>query len=119
MPKAARQNTIEPTESPDPIFAALAEHQKRLRLFTDTASEHDLWWTTDARHPVARTSRAEECAAWRLAETAPTTIQGASAMLSYITDGPAVGLFYLGETPWHETAFRTVATALKKIARVT
>jgi hypothetical protein len=38
--------------------------------------------------------------------------------LSYIADAPAVGLFDLSETLWHETTFRTIAAALNKIARV-
>jgi hypothetical protein len=47
--------------------------------------------------------------------TEATTEAGASAMLTYITTGPITGLFELGETDWHETAFRTVVAALAKI----
>ena len=40
---------------------------------------------------------------------------GASAMLTYITTRPLTGLFELGETAWHETAFRTAVASLAKI----
>ena len=32
-----------------------------------------------------------------------------------VTGEPSVGLFYLGENPWNEIAFRTVAAALAKL----
>jgi hypothetical protein len=51
----------------------------------------------------------------RMAETKPTTAAGASAMLAYIATGPATGLFDLGETRWHETAFLTVVESLAEI----
>jgi hypothetical protein len=38
-----------------------------------------------------------------------------SGLLAYITTGPITGLFELGETDWHETAFRTVVASLAKI----
>lgn len=47
----------------------------------------------------------------------PTTAAGASAMLNVIATEPTTGLFELGETHWHETAFRTVTAALAKITR--
>jgi hypothetical protein len=38
-------------------------------------------------------------------------------MLAYITSAPAVGLFDLGESDWHEDAFRSVIAGLAKLAR--
>ena len=35
----------------------------------------------------------------------------------YVTTGPITGLFELGETDRHETAFRNVAASLAKITR--
>jgi hypothetical protein len=64
---------------------------------------------------VERAFEAAEEAAWRLAKTKPTTAAGAAAMLAYIATGPITGLFELGETRWHETAFRTVVASLAKI----
>jgi hypothetical protein len=52
-----------------------------------------------------------------MARTKPTTAAGASALLAYITTGPITGLFELGETHWHKTAFRTVTAALARITR--
>jgi hypothetical protein len=40
---------------------------------------------------------------------------GAAALLEYITTRPTTGLFELGETSWHETAFRTVVASLAEI----
>jgi hypothetical protein len=62
----------------------------------------------DLRRDHDRAASAEQRAAWKLARTKPTTAAGASAPLTYIATEPAVGLFDLGETEWHETAFRTV-----------
>ena len=67
------------------------------------------------RRDYDRANMAERRAAWKLARTKPTTAAGASAMLTYISTEPAVGLFDLGETDWHETAFRTVAASLAQI----
>jgi hypothetical protein len=58
---------------------------------------------------------AAENAAWKMARTNPTTAAGTSALLTYITTRPITGLFELGETDWHETAFRNVAASLAKI----
>ena len=59
---------------------------------------------------------AAESAAWQMARTEATTTEGAAEFLAYITVGSITGLFELGETGWHETAFRTVTTALAKIS---
>jgi hypothetical protein len=50
-----------------------------------------------------------------MAETKPTTTAGAATMLAYITTGAITGLFELGETDWHETAFRTAVASLAEI----
>jgi hypothetical protein len=52
-----------------------------------------------------------------MARTRASTAAGAAALLAYITTGPITGLSELGETHWHETAFRTVTEALAKITR--
>jgi hypothetical protein len=71
----------------------------------------------ELRRDHDRAASAEWSAAWKLAKAEATTVAGASAFLTYISTEPAVGLFELGETEWHETAFRTVAAALAKITR--
>jgi hypothetical protein len=50
-----------------------------------------------------------------MARTEPSTAAGAAALLAYITTGPITGLFELGETAWHETAFRTAVASLAQI----
>jgi hypothetical protein len=60
-------------------------------------------------------SDAAENAAWKMARTRPITAAGAAALLEYITTRPTTGLFELGETNWHETAFRTVVASLADI----
>jgi hypothetical protein len=52
-----------------------------------------------------------------MARTAPITAARAAELLEYITTGPITGLFELGETVWHETAFRTAVSALATIMR--
>ena len=52
-----------------------------------------------------------------MARTKLITAAGAAALLEYVTTGPITGLFELGETDRHETAFRNVAASLAKIAR--
>jgi hypothetical protein len=94
----------------DPIFAEIENH-KNLGLARSPAG----WRTT--QRDVDRASDAEEKAAWKLARITPTTAAGAAELLEYIAAGPITGLFELGETSWHETAFRTVTAALAKIAR--
>jgi hypothetical protein len=42
-------------------------------------------------------------------------MRGAAAMLAYIAVDGVTGLFELGETAWHEDAFRTVVAALAQI----
>jgi hypothetical protein len=50
-----------------------------------------------------------------MARTKPSTAAGAAALLEYITTRPTTGLFELGETHWHETAFRNVVASLAEI----
>jgi hypothetical protein len=121
MPKAAKKHTTtrerpRPTKRKiDPIFAALERHKALDRIFNDVCGARDEGRAK--RCDVDRASDAAERAAWKMARTRPTTVAGASALLTYIATGPITGLFELGETNWHETAFRTVATSLAKIAR--
>jgi hypothetical protein len=72
---------------------------------------------TALRRDHDRADSAVGRAALKMAQTEPTTAAGASALLSYIATDKGTGLFELGETDWHETAFRTVAAALAKITR--
>jgi hypothetical protein len=60
---------------------------------------------TEVNLDFDRASDAEEKAAWKIARTPPTTAAGAAELLEYIAVGPITGLFELGETSWHETAF--------------
>lgn len=95
----------------DPIFAALDNHKKLDRVFLD------LEGVGAKQRDVERAGETAERAAWRLARTRPTTAAGAAALLEYVTVGPITGLFELGETAWHETAFRNLAASLAEIAR--
>jgi hypothetical protein len=133
MPKAARNNSTprrsassrktspaQPTPRPivdDPIFAAIDNHRKLDRAWLDleAASERAGRGDDVRKYHVDRASDAAEKAAWKMAQTKPSTAAGASALLTYITTGPITGLFELGETHWHETAFRNVAASLAKI----
>jgi hypothetical protein len=121
MSTATRKTSTATTkrlEKIDPSIVALDLHKKadqvffaRSRVADDRPDDHE------AEQELDRASTAADHFAWELATTEPTTLAGASAVLSYIVDGPSVGLFDLGETAWHETAFRTVASALAKMAR--
>jgi hypothetical protein len=115
MAKATDKYSIR-TAEPDPIFAAIDNHRKLDRLWLNLAHLEDA--SSPGASPscaVERGSAIAEQAAWKLAKTKPTTAAGAAAMLAYITTGPITGLFELGETHWHETAFRTVVAALAEI----
>jgi hypothetical protein len=94
----------------DPIFAAIENHQKldKESLALEAASD---------KAGLGDAISAAENAAWKMAQTKPTTVAGAAALLAYITTGPITGLFELGETHWHETAFRGVVASLAKITR--
>jgi hypothetical protein len=97
----------------DPIFVAIDSHKEFDRAFFDQCRAEEAGLAKQSE--VDRASAAAEEAAWRMAETKPTTAAGASAMLTYITTGPVTGLFELGETAWHETAIRTAVASLAKI----
>jgi hypothetical protein len=104
------------TEKLDPIIAAIENHQKLDTTWLDmerAADEAGL--RTTKKRDLDRASAAAENAAWKMAKTEATTAAGCSAFLTYITTRPLTGLFELGETDWHETAFRTVAASLAKI----
>jgi hypothetical protein len=134
MPKAAKKNSTprrtaslrktSPAESAkrpivaDPIFAAIENHKKLDRAWHDLAAALDEAGARAVKQrDVDRASDAAENAAWKMARTKPSTAAGASALLEYITTGPVTGLFELGETHWHETAFRNVAASLAKITQ--
>jgi hypothetical protein len=53
---------------------------------------------------LARAKAMLSAADWILAETEPTTVAGAAAVLACITHANPVGLFDVGECTWHETA---------------
>jgi hypothetical protein len=102
----------------DPIFTAI-ENQRRLNeAWLHTAARADRTGNRVAKKAdIDRDADAAEMAAWEMARTEPQTATGAAAMLSYITTGPITGLFELGETEWHETAFRTAVASLDNITR--
>jgi hypothetical protein len=123
MPKATKMNST-PTASSartrtsaadDPAFAAIDRHQKLDGIWLDRCRGEEDGLAKECE--VDRAADAAERAAWRMARTKPTTAAGAAELLTYITTGPITGLFELGETHWHETAFRTCAEALARITR--
>jgi hypothetical protein len=101
---------LTPSADADPIFAAIENHQKldKESLVLEAASD---------KAGLGDAISAAENAAWKMAQTKPTTVAGAAALLAYIATNPTNELFELGETDWHETAFRTVTAALAKITR--
>jgi hypothetical protein len=125
MPKAKRINTT----PPDPIIVAIANHKKLERKWLDMAAALDGACETGRRsmaYAEARgfTRRDVELAtdiatdaAWAMAETEPTTVAGAAAMLKYLTRDRQNGLFELGEVIWLDAAFRTLERSLAKMAR--
>jgi hypothetical protein len=94
-----------------PNFDAIDGHTEFDRAFFDQCRAEEAGPAT--RSEVDRASDAAEKAAWKMVRTKPTT--AASAMLICITTRPLTGLFTLGETDWHETAFRTAIASLAKI----
>jgi hypothetical protein len=102
-------------EKADPIFAAIENHKKLVRIFLDVSRAEDEGRARDV--DVDRAMADSQRAARKMARTKPTTVGGASAMLSYIATNPITGLFELGETGWHEVGFRTVTASLARIAR--
>jgi hypothetical protein len=113
MRQAKRVNNTRTTSlsraSLDPIFAAIGNRKKLDRAWLD------LERADTRQRDAGRAHTAAEKAAWKMARTKPTTAAGASELLTYITTRPLTGLFELGETDWHETAFRTAVAALAKI----
>jgi hypothetical protein len=97
------------TTTADPIFTALENHKRLDRAWLDLEAALD--------KEQGDADRAHD-AAWEMARTKPSTAAGAAALLAYITTGPITGLFELGETQWHETAFRTVVAALAQITQL-
>jgi hypothetical protein len=102
---------------PDPIFAAIDKYKKLCKAWLDLERARDEELRAVKQRDIDRASDAAENAAWEMARKKPSTVAGASAMLSFIATEPTTGLFELGETRWHETAFRTVTAALAKITQ--
>jgi hypothetical protein len=106
-----------PAPRPDPAFEAIDNHKNADKAFLAAAAALRRAGLTALRRDYERASDAEDNAAWKLARTKATTAAGASALLTYIATEPITGLFELGETDWHETAFRTVVASLAKITQ--
>jgi hypothetical protein len=104
-----------PRSIADPIFAAIENHEKLDKTDMEMSRAYDEGRVTQG--DVDRAGTAAVQAAWAMAESEPTTAAGASAFLTYITTRPLTGLFELGETDWHETAFRTAVDSLSRIAK--
>jgi hypothetical protein len=113
MAKAKHEHSTRTTISSDPTFVAIEAHRKLDQVFLDLCRARDAGLATE--RAVERANDEAEKSAWKMARTEPTTAAGASAMLTYITTRPLTGLFELGETDWHETAFRTVVASLANI----
>ena len=120
MPKATAKSTTKKKSKAaprkgDPIFAALENHKKRDRAWLDLEHAREARPRTIKRRDVDRACDTAEKAALKVARTRPTTVAGVAALLTYITTEPVTGMFELGETQWHEAAFRTVTASLAKI----
>jgi hypothetical protein len=113
MAKVKRKATK--AQKADPIVAALQRHKVLNRYFIQVSRAEEEGRAS--KDFLDRAGEAADEAAWRMAKTRPTTVAGASAMLTYIACDKSTGFFELGETRWHETAFRTVTAALRQIAR--
>jgi hypothetical protein len=92
MAKAKREHSTRITR-PDPALAAIDNHRKLDRTWLDLTRLQEMDSPGVTRCDVDRRYEAAEAAAWKLAETKPTTVAGAAAMSAYITTGPITGLF--------------------------
>jgi len=122
MPKATAKSTTKKKSKAaprkgDPAFAAIENHRKRDRAWLDLEHAREARPRTIKRRDVDRAHDAADKAAWKMARTQPRTTAGASALLTYIATDKTTGFFELGETRWHETAFRTVVASFARIAR--
>jgi hypothetical protein len=119
MPKAAKKRitTTKKGTARNPIFPRIEMHRKLDRAYLRLAALEEAGLDCVTEADLERASDALERAAWKMARTKPTTVAGASAMLTYITTGNTTGLFTLGEQQWHEAAFRNAAAALVEISR--
>jgi len=113
--RTAPSRKTTPPARPDPIFAQIENHEKLDRAYFDLCRAREAGLAKE--HDVDQAIDAAEKAAWKMARTKPSTAAGASALLTYITTGPVTGLFELGETRWHETAFRNVTASLARITQ--
>jgi hypothetical protein len=127
MTKAARVLTTQrrtassrdiSAKSTDPIFAAIANHRKLDRIWSDMAAEADRVGNREAKQDnIDRASDAADLAALRMARTKPRTIAGAAALLDYATIGDITGMFTLGECVWHQEAIENAVIALNRLTR--
>jgi hypothetical protein len=92
--------------------AAIEKYKKLKAAWLDLERARDEELRAVKQRNVDPASDAAENAAWEMARTKPSTAAGASAMLSFMATEPTTGLFELGETHWHERAFRTVVASL-------
>jgi hypothetical protein len=97
---------------PDPIFAAIERHRK---LEADTMAADNEWSKASHRADLkAKTERldiAKVRAAGALAEIAPTTLAGATALVAYVSTD-----LVDGETDWHRPALANAVRALSGMA---
>jgi hypothetical protein len=97
---------------PDPILAAIERHRK---LEADTMAADNEWSEASHRADLkAKTERldiAKVRAAGALAEIAPTTLAGATALVAYVSTD-----LVDGETDWHRPALANAVRALSGMA---
>jgi hypothetical protein len=125
MPKATQATTTKSNITPaDPYIAAFATHKRLDRKLLKIASARDAATEAGVSGPseseVELASDEALAAGWKMAETEPTTLAGAAAMLRYLTKGPncLFEAFKYGEVIWLTTGFKTLERALSKMARV-
>jgi hypothetical protein len=112
----------------DPIFAAIAAHQRAWAEFSEKCSDLD---QVGANDEVDRLSDAIDAAADELLDILPTTVAGVCALLAYAADHACGGNSwpdgYVDENPktawdrengvsWEVFLHRSLATALPTIA---
>jgi hypothetical protein len=79
MAKAKREHSTRITR-PGPALAAIDNHRKLDRTWLDLTRLQEMDSPGVTRCDVDRRYEAAEAAAWKLAETKPTTVAGAAAM---------------------------------------
>jgi hypothetical protein len=122
MPKAARASTTKrPVASVDPVHSAIAKFKRLDRKYLDLARARDAATEAGISGPSESDLDAAlsvaTAAAWAMAETEPTTVAGAAAMLKHLGWDATNGLFVLDEVVWLETAMHALRRSLSKMAR--